>query len=338
MRITRRAMLGLGMGIAAGTALAGLPGGRPSLAATFLQLLAADRRLDAAVWRARIDEWQSLGVDTLYLQWLGLDGLDLLTSGPDGPGAAALLEACAAAGMRVHLGLEHRPAEDAGLLSGSGRLAAALAERRAASLVLAEKALALAKPGLLAGWYLPLELNDLQLGDAALRALLADHVATSAAALWQLTPDLPVTASTFPSRDAAPEPFAAMLAAVWPQDRRFVFLLQDGVGAGLHTPASILPLAAAVDRLAHRRGQRWGLIIEVFTQVSGPPISDGAFAAKPAPIERIRAQLAVADRFPRAERVAFAIPHYMATAAGSAAAALAAGYRDALILPGLDAP
>jgi hypothetical protein len=28
----------------------------------------------------------------------------------------------------------------------------------------------------------------------------------------------------------------------------------------------------------------------------------------------------------------------LATAAGSAAAALAAGYRDALILPGLDAP
>jgi hypothetical protein len=240
--------------------------------------------------------------------------------------------------MRVHLGLEHRPAEDAALLSASGRLAAALAERRAASLVLAEKALARAKPGLLAGWYLPLELNDLLLGNAGLRAVLAEHLAACAAALWQLTPDLPVTMSAFPSRDAAPEPFAAMLGAAWPRDRRFALLLQDGVGAGLHTPASILPLATAVAQLARRRGQPWGLIIEVFTQVSGPPVNDGAFAARPAPLERIRAQLAVAERFPHAARVAFAIPHYMATAAGPEAAALAARYRERLAAGELSAP
>jgi hypothetical protein len=338
MRITRRATVGFGAGVVAGTALAALPAGRPPLAATFLQLLSADRRLGVEVWRERISEWQTLGVDTLYLQWLGLDGIDLLTPGPDGPGAAALLEACAAAGVRFHLGLEHRPAEDAALLSASGRLAAALAERRAASLVLAEKALALAQPEMLAGWYLPLELNDLQLRDTALRALLADHIAACATALWQLTPDLPVTASAFTSRDVEAEPFAAMLDAVWPRDGRFAFLLQDGVGAGLRTPASILPVAAAVAQLADQRRQNWGLVVELFTQVSGPPVSDGAFAAWPAPIGRVRAQLTVAERFPRAERVAFAIPHYMANSAGPAAAALAAAYRDTLVSPSPSAP
>jgi hypothetical protein len=240
--------------------------------------------------------------------------------------------------MRFHLGLEHRPAEDAGLLLASERLAAALTERRMASLVLAQEALALAKPEWLAGWYLPLELNDLQLRHAALRAVLAEHVAASAAALWKLTPNLPVTASAFPSRNAEPESFAAMLDAVWPQDRRFVLLLQDGVGAGLHTPASILPLATAVAQLARRRGQNWGLVIEIFTQVSGPPVNEDAFAARPAPLERIRAQLAVAEHFPRAERVAFAIPHYMASSAGPAAAVLAAAYRDTLISPSSSVP
>jgi hypothetical protein len=338
MRITRRAAVGLGVGIAAGTALAAPPAGRPPLEATFLQLLPADRRLGVEAWRGRIGEWQGLGVGTLYLQWLGLDGFDLLTSGSDGPGAVALLEACAAAGMPFHLGLEHRPAEDAALLHASERLATALAERRAASLMLAKKALALVRPEMLAGWYLPLELNDVQLRDTALRTLLADHVAACATALWQLTPDLPVTASTFPSRDVEAGLFAAMLDAVWPRDSRFVLLLQDGVGAGLRTPASILPVAVAVARLAERRQQNWGLIVELFTQVSGPPVSDGAFAARPAPLERIRAQLGVAECFPRAERVAFAVPHYMAGSAGPAAAALAAAYRDALVPPGPSAP
>jgi hypothetical protein len=46
----------------------------------------------------------------------------------------------------------------------------------------------------------------------------------------------------------------------------------------------------------------------------------------------------VAECFPRAERVAFAVPHYMAGSAGPAAAALAAAYRDALVPPGPSAP
>lgn len=338
MRITRRATVGLGAAVVAGSAIMPLPTARPPLEATFLQLLLADRRLDVAAWRQRIEEWQGLGIRTLYVQWLSLDSVDLLMPGPDGPGATALLEACAMTGMRAHLGLAHGPAEDAALAGEPRRLAAALAERREASLALAERALAFAKAGTLAGWYLPLELNDLQLGDPALRGVLAEHLAASASALWGLTPGLPVTASAYPSRGAEPGPFVAMLAAVWPADRRFALLLQDGVGAGLHTPRTILPVVAAVARLARRRGQSWGLIIEVFAQISGPPVSDGAFAALPAPVERIRAQLAVAERFPRAERVAFAVPHYMASAAGPAAAALAATFRDALVARNPSAP
>jgi hypothetical protein len=338
MAMARRAVLGLGVAAMAGTAFEALPVERPPLGATFLQLLSSDRRLEAAVWQERLCEWQALGVDTLYLQWLALDGVDLLQPGPDGPGAAALLDACATVGLRAHLGLVHVPGEDAAFIGKPQHRAGALAARRTASLAIARDALALAKRNVIAGWYLPLELNDLLLADVALRGVLAGHLAACAGALWQLTPDLPVTVSAYPSRNAGANLFAGMLEAVCPPDRRFRVLLQDTVGVGLHTPETILPIASAVASLAARRSQQWGLIVEVFTQVAGLPVDDQPFAAVPAPLERIRAQLEVAGQFPNAERIAFAIPHYMAASAGPAAAALATEYREKILLSLLRTP
>ena len=85
-------------------------------------------------------------------------------------------------------------------------------------------------------------------------------------------------------------------------------MLQDGVGvAGMGNYAGLEPLRA----LLRQRKVPFDLIVELFEQLPALEGTGGAFRARAATAERVRAQLAVARNYGAERVIAFAIDPWM---------------------------
>jgi len=109
-----------------------------------------------------------------------------------------------------------------------------------------------------------------------------------------------------------------------------VVMFQDGVGVGKLSLEELPDVLAAVQRAVEGRRRELRVIVEVFRQTAGAPIDDRPFAAEPAPIERVRRQIAIARSFSTG-LLAFTVPDYMNPDDAPAKAQLYEEYRRACV-------
>jgi len=307
---------------------------------SFLQLTQAAAERPRAEWEQLFVDMAAAQVTQVFVQWSSADGVAFYAP-PSGGRASAtpspaqgtidlVLELAERHGQRVWLGLAH----DAGWWAGIDRSRPAtevevfLARRRLANLEVA-RALAprAARRLAFAGWYVPDEVDDKNwLGDERMK-LVADYLTQLAGELRSIVPDAAVAVSGFAQGWATPAQLAAQWSAIVARAPLALVLLQDGVGAGklgLDELAVYLPpLRAALDASP----ARLGVVVELFVARPPAPGGGGAFAAVPAPLARVEAQIALARRWTSGPLVAFSMPDYMSDFAGADAAGLYAGYR-----------
>ncbi|WP_028453721.1 DUF4434 domain-containing protein [Chitinilyticum aquatile] len=119
---------------------------------------------------------------------------------------------------------------------------------------------------LLAGWYLPEEIDDLNWRTPQRQAMLADHLQRSVRQLQRLTPGRPVYASAFFGGHGKPQDFARMLAQLHRQSG-IIWLIQDGQGvARTPRPDTRLYLHAISTTLP---AKSWLGVVEVFNEQPG---------------------------------------------------------------------
>lgn len=250
--------------------------------ALFYQPQLADRALPAARWPALFASVRARGFDTLVVQWVQYG--DGFTAPADRAWLRTRLDEARDSGLQLVLGLAADPAffqrqadapeAVAGYLSG-------LAQRDVA---VAAQWQSLLGASAIAGWYLPLEIDDQHWRAPGARRALTDALAQEVRGLRALAPVRPVYVTAFFSGRMAPAAYAQLLADVHATGVRV--WVQDGAGiAQLEAAERALYLAAA-DGCAGSPGQ--GRVHEIFAQVPG----QAAFAAQALPAVALDAALA----------------------------------------------
>lgn len=313
------------------------------LDATFLQPTRAAALRPRADWERLFADLAAVGIGEVFVQWTWADGVAFYaqeTPGADDvPLVDLLLELAERHAMRVWLGLAH----DAGWWAGIDRarppreVEVFLARRRLANVGVARQLAPLvAERASFAGWYVPDEIDDKNWLGEGRTELVVGYLADLGGALASLRPGAGLAMSGFAQGWATPRQLAELWGAIAGQTPVSLALFQDGVGAGKLTVAEAaidLPLLrAAVE--AH--GKRLGVVVELF---SAAPASPGrAFAAVPAPLDRVVPQLALAWRFAGGPGLAgeqrpgpvvgFSVPDYLSGFGGAAAGEAYDAYRS----------
>lgn len=237
--------------------------------AVFYQPQTRDRELAVAQWPGWFAQLRARGFDTLVVQWTQYGD-----AFADPAGHAWLLQRvreARAAGLRIVLGLHSDPAffqrqempatalDD--YLRTLARQDAEAARRWSGEL--GEDAIA--------GWYLPMEIDDRRWREPEAREVLRDYLALERRQLDRVAAR-PVYVSTFFAGHMAPAAYAQLVADV--RDSGVRAWVQDGAGTGrLSRGESAVYLAAA---MACDQRAAAGVVYEVFRQTG----SDAAFKAE----------------------------------------------------------
>jgi Domain of unknown function (DUF4434) len=308
--------------------------GATRLRGTFVQLTTAAAERPRAEWDTLFAEMRAIGVEQVFLQWTWADGVAFYASPDDRdagrPIVGTLFDLAAQHGMRVWVGLAH----DAGWWAGIDRSRPAtevevfLARRRLQNLSIAQalSASVAAHPAF-AGWYAPDEIDDRNWLGRERTALVAGYLEDMTVGLRNLTPGAAVAASGFGQGWAAPTQLADQWSAIVARARIDLVLFQDGIGAGKLTLADAAAYLPPLEAAVAAAGGDLGVVVELFSAAPTTAEAATAFAAEPAPLERIAAQLAQDQRWATGPLVAFSVPDYMSSLAGARGAALYAAYR-----------
>ncbi len=293
------------------------------LKGTFLQLTDAQLARPAAEWRQLFSELQTIGINTLFLQWTVLDRKPLFREARHGTATntplAAILDLAAQSGIRVWFGLDldssyweeiKQPAE---MLRHYFR-------RRLQDLAGFLDDLNAATAGApFAGWYIPDEIDDRTWLVPDKRAVLKKYLEETVALLKARRPGSKVAISGFSNSFADPD----LLASFWDDVIRAsgidLLLFQDGIGEGKVAIENIGLYYEALDRAVRGAGAQLGAVVELFSLTL-----DGR--RLPAMIDRIREQIAAANRLTSFPTVAFSIPDYMSHLAGRQASDLLSNF------------
>ena len=244
-----------------------------------------DRTVTPAQWQAAFQHIHEQGFDTLVLQWTRYGD-----AFADRQGHAWLqqrvLEA-RAAGLHIVLGLNSDPAffqRQEASSTALGNYLRTLARRNES---MARQWSDELGADAIAGWYLPIEVDDRRWRDPGARQQLEDYLATEYRQLQQVMPR-PVYVTSFFAGNMAPARYAQLLQDIQRSGVRA--WVQDGAGTGrlddgerqLYLEATTLCTGAHVQ----------GIVYEVFRQTGG----DKAFTA--AALSAGDANAALAQRAP----------------------------------------
>jgi len=108
---------------------------------------------------------------------------------------------------------------------------------------------------------------------------------------------------------------------------------QDGIGAHKLDFRYLSLYLSAIKRAVVGRGRALSVVAELFDQVDGPPIGEGAFKAVPTDVDRLARQLALAAESSTIGVFAFSVPDYMVPDAGPAAQKLFSDYIQRFGIP-----
>lgn len=304
-----------------------------ALDGSFVQLTRDAALRPRAEWERLFADMAAVGVKQVFVQWTLADGVAFYGREPAGsddvPFVDVLFALAEQHGMRLWLGLAH----DAGWWAGIDRTRPArevevfLARRRIANLDVA-RALAPSVAGgaSFAGWYVPDEIDDKNWLGEERGALVARYLADLGGELATLAPGAGLAVSGFAQGWATPAQVVELWSAIAGRAPLSLVLFQDGVGAGKlaidDLPAYLPRLRSALD--AH--GKELGVVVELFT-VASTKDDPAAFAASPAPLDRVERQIAIDARFVSGPLVGFSMPDYMSPLGGPAAVRAYDAYR-----------
>ena len=266
--------------LAAALMLASLP-----LAAAPRMLIYQPQRADLAVaesrWPALFAQVRAMGFDTLVVQWVAYG--DAFRSVRERAWLERRLRDARAARLRLILGLGADPDFFQRQKAAPDVLRRYLQGLERGDLALARDWRQRLGAGVIDGWYLALEVDDLRWRDPDARAVLLAHLGHEARAL-QAVQRGPVYLSSFFAGHMAPDNYARMLAQI--RQARLRVWVQDGAGTGRLTAAERGLYLASLQRCREPVAQ--GVVYELFRQVA----RDEDFAARPMAPDALRDALA----------------------------------------------
>lgn len=275
--------------------LLALPVAGNAMTAIFFQPQTGDRTVPAARWPDIFTAARSQGFDTLVVQWSAQG--DALTGnlvfGPDdAAGHAWLLQRlreARKAGLQLVIGLGADADFFARQQANPGRLETYLRALRRQDRRIAAAWRAELGAGAIAGWYVPLEIDDRRWREPSARTPLLAHLRAESALGEQ--DGVPVYASTFFAGNMAPDQWTDLLRQLEQTGVRL--WVQDGAGTGKLTAVERALYLAPVQRcdaqVAH------GIVYEIFRQTA-PDAAFAAEAAAPGEAHGLLAQRAPCDK------------------------------------------
>jgi hypothetical protein len=175
------------------------------------------------------------------------------------------------------------------------------------------------------GWFVTEEVDDVNWLQAERRVLLHEHLRdlaeTLRSELWAS-----VAISGFSNAHCAPSTLEAFWRDIVDGTGIDLVLFQDGIGAHKLEVASAGQYLAAMKRAAIGSGRALSVVVELFDQVAGPPVSNAPFRAVATGIDRLTQQLSLARDASTVGIIAFSVPDYMVPGAGPSALQLFTDY------------
>ncbi len=309
------------------------------LGGTFIQLSDAHGDWTVDDWKPLFDDFQSLQLSQLIVQWTVYDATAFYPSESYrervNPQLETILKLADEAGMRVRVGLAH----DSQYWDKVGRrriasVGAYLRRLRYRSLSIARELVPLvADHPSFQGWYIPEEVDDTGWLEPERRQVLFAHLAELTSALRPLVPQAEIALSGFSNANTDPVAFERFYTGLLQAATADVVLLQDGIGVKKLDLEYLELYLAAMRRAVEAEGRDLQVIVELFRQVEGPPLDEKPFKAVPASVDRIRRQLELASKYSSAGVMAFSVPDYMSPSAGPDARQLLQEYLKAFATP-----
>ena len=253
-------------------------------------------------WRVVLTDMVELGCDSLFLQWVGIEGESAQKWDARGRMLQRLMDEAAKVGIGVHIGLPYNDnwwTE----ITKSDRKVANYLQRISQHCTAWMRSVTWQNHEAFAGWYIPYELEQYDWGRSQARLdMLANW-------LKQLSDVAIETSGTEPSVSTY---FSVMgtgeqLANMWSYVLDRVVLrpmIQDGVGVnGMNNYANLEPLR----QMLLKRGANFDLIVELFEMNPDAANVVGEFQARTASLERLRTQWNIAENYGSRRIVAFAL-------------------------------
>lgn len=304
----------------------------PRLTGTFIQPLLVHAEWTLNDWYALMAELDAVGVETLYLQWTQLDRFNIFEEGSRQDLARPVIERVVQAAERydikLWLGLVYDPQYWSRIREETPLVEVYLRRHRVSNLELVERLHAsVGSSPSFAGWYITEEIDDVTWQDLGKRDVLVKHLAATVSDIRAATPGVPIAISGFTSATLDPAALGDFWFDLLTKSDIDVFMMQDGYGVhqGNILPEDMALYMAELRRATETAGAEFAVIVELFTQVSGPGIDDQAYAAVPASFDRLPEQLGLAAQFSD-QRVGFAVPEYMSSGGPPSAGALYRSY------------
>ena len=244
-----------------------------------------DRSVAPAQWTTLFSQVRAQGFDTLVLQWTKYG-----EAFGDPAGHAWLLQRvldARAAGLRIVLGLDGDPAFFQRQQAPTAALGDYLQTLSRRDVALARRWVDELGADAVAGWYLPIEIDDQRWRDPAAREALRIQLAAERRQLQRLA-RRPVYVTSFFAGHMAPPQYARLLGDI--QRGGVRIWVQDGAGTGQLDAGERGWYLAALGQCAAAHAS--GVVYEIFRQ-TGP---DTAFTATPLPAKAMA--LALAQRAP----------------------------------------
>jgi hypothetical protein len=298
---------------------------RLRLIGTFLQPR-LDQRWTGDALRDLFLDFRRLGLSRVVVQWTVAGTRAFYPSAtfqpvPDPP-LEPLLELADEFGISVRLGLAHDPAfwENTRLQKPPGDIEAYLQLQRSRSInVLRELQPIAIRHRSFDGWFLTEEIDDVNWLSPERRALLHAYFKDLRQTVRLQGPQATVAVSGFSNAYCDPATLEAFWRELLAETGVDLVYFQDGIGVHKLELPHLAMYLDAMRRAALGAGHDLSVVVEVFDQVGGPPVSEGSFRAVPAGIDRIVRQLALAAAASTSGIFAFSVPDYMTPAAGPAA-------------------
>jgi Domain of unknown function (DUF4434) len=289
------------------------------LRGTFIQLTNEQAAWSSSDWRRLFDEFETLGITNLFMQWTVLDRTAFFPTIRFRPSSAAavplVLNFAARAKICVWIGLHLDTHYWEEIKQGPDRIQTYFRGRlRDLDGLLAELDPVLAVAPF-AGWYVTDELDDQTWQDGAKRTVLKQYLSDTVAQLRARRSASRIAISGFTNSSSDPNVVATFWADVLKASAIDLLLFQDGVGEKKLQLSEVPGYYASLLGAVQGVGAELGGVVELFTLVP-----DGK--RLPGDSERIRRQLALADRMCGFPPVAFSVPDYMSALAGPQAADL----------------
>ncbi len=236
----------------------------------FYQPQRADLAVPESQWPALFARVHAMGFDTLVVQWVAYG--DAFRSGGERDWLERRLREARAARLKLILGLGADPAFFERQKAAPEVLRRYLQGLERSDLALARDWRERLGAGVIDGWYLPLEVDDLRWRDPDARAVLLAHLGHEARQLQGVQRG-PVYLSSFFAGHMAPDNYARLLGQM--RQERLRVWVQDGAGTGRMTAAERGLYLAPLERCREPVAQ--GIVYELFHQVA----RDEDFAARP---------------------------------------------------------